>query len=149
MASLTSAVIALRERRPLVQCMPNIVAAEVTANVLLAAGAAPAMVIGLEEAPEFAAKKATALSINCGAMTTERLAALREAAAAASQRQLPWVLDPVACGGTAHRTAACRELLALRPAVVRGNASELLALFGAEGARGPRGVDANDPAKNM
>ena len=33
----------------------------------LAAGAAPAMVIGLEEAPEFAAKKATALSINCGA----------------------------------------------------------------------------------
>ena len=100
--ALAAHVVALREQRPLVQCMPNVVAAEITANVLLAAGAAPAMVVGREEAPEFAEKKATALSINCGALTAERLDAMREAASAAgrSERRPPWVLDPVACGGT-------------------------------------------------
>ncbi|HEY5880157.1 MAG TPA: hydroxyethylthiazole kinase, partial [Nakamurella sp.] len=33
----------LRDRSPLVQCLTNIVAAQWTANVLLAVGAAPAM----------------------------------------------------------------------------------------------------------
>ena len=146
---VAACVAAMRARRPLVQCIPNVVAAEITANVLMAAGAAPAMVIGIEEAPEFAAAKAGALSLNCGALTAERLASMREAAAAAkaSDRRPPWVLDPVACGGTTHRTRACRELLALGPAVVRGNASEVLALTGAAGAKGPRGVDASDAAE--
>lgn len=139
----------MRARKPLVQCMPNMVAAEITANVLLASGAAPAMVVGAEEAPEFAARKATALSINMGALTSDRLAAMREAAssAASSERRPPWVLDPVACGGTAHRTEACHDLLARRPAVVRGNASEVLSLARAKGAKGPRGVDASDDAE--
>ena len=139
----------MRARAPLVQCIPNIVAAEITANVLLAAGAAPAMVIGIDEAPEFAAGKATALSINCGALTQPSFASMRATAAAAvaSDRKPAWVLDPVACGGTAHRTAACRELLALHPTVVRANASEILSLAGVQGAKGPRGVDAADAAE--
>ena len=139
----------MRAQRPLVQCFPNIVAAEITANVLLAAGAAPAMVIGIEEAPEFAASKATVLSINCGALTTPALESMRAAVAAAnsSERRPPWVLDPVACGGTAHRTAACRGMLELRPSVVRANASELLSLANASGARSPRGVDTSEPAE--
>jgi hydroxyethylthiazole kinase len=43
------------------------------------------------------------------------------------------VLDPVGCGATPYRTAACLAMLRLRPAVVRGNASEILALAGAAG----------------
>jgi hydroxyethylthiazole kinase len=49
------------------------------------------------------------------------------------------VLDPVAVGGLAYRTELAAELVALRPTVVRGNASEVLALAGAGG--GGRGVD--------
>jgi hydroxyethylthiazole kinase len=45
----------------------------------------------------------------------------------------PWVLDPVGCGATTYRTAACVNMLKLQPAVVRGNASEMLALAGAAG----------------
>ena len=45
----------------------------------------------------------------------------------------PWVLDPVGCGATAYRTAACVQLLACKPTVVRGNASEIMALAGAAG----------------
>jgi hydroxyethylthiazole kinase-like sugar kinase family protein len=56
-----------------------------------------------------------------------------------SERQPPWVLDPVACGGTAFRTASARALLLLKPSVVRGNASEVMALAGAKGSKGPRG----------
>jgi hypothetical protein len=45
----------------------------------------------------------------------------------------PWVLDPVGCGATTYRTSACVAMLKLKPSVVRGNASEILALAGAAG----------------
>lgn len=51
----------------------------------------------------------------------------------------PWVLDPVGCGATPVRTAACAALLGCRPTVVRGNASEVMAMAGA-GARGKGGA---------
>jgi hydroxyethylthiazole kinase len=50
----------------------------------------------------------------------------------------PWVLDPVGCGATTYRTAACVNMLQLQPTVVRGNASEILALAGAAGVCGTR-----------
>src|SRR5665647_3219318 len=46
---LADALTALREHTPLVQCLTNIVVAEWTANVLLAVGAAPAMVDNPQE----------------------------------------------------------------------------------------------------
>lgn len=47
---------------------------------------------------------------------------------AAASAGRPWVLDPVAAAASEFRMEACLSLLALRPAVVRGNASEILAL---------------------
>lgn len=44
----------LRTARPLVHCLTNEVVQEITANVLLAAGASPAMVVAEEEAGFFA-----------------------------------------------------------------------------------------------
>ena len=147
--AVAAAVGQLRKQRPLVQCFPNVVAAEIIANVALAAGAAPAMVVGAEEAPQFASERAAAVSVNIGALTAPALEAmsLAVAAAATSERRPPWVLDPVGCGGTEHRTRAARGLLALGPALVRGNASEIMALYGAGGSSGPRGVDASDAAE--
>ncbi|MEB8340349.1 hydroxyethylthiazole kinase, partial [Streptomyces endophyticus] len=52
-----------------------------------------------------------------------------------------WVLDPVAIGALPVRTALAADLLALRPTVIRGNASEIIALAGAGG--GGRGVDSS------
>ncbi|GFH29888.1 hydroxyethylthiazole kinase, partial [Haematococcus lacustris] len=51
----------------------------------------------------------------------------------------PWVLDPVGCGATPVRTRACLDMLRCKPTVVRGNASEILALAGAAGTI--KGVD--------
>ena len=55
---------------------------------------------------------------------------------------MPWVLDPVAAGVIPWRDSEIRKLIALHPTVIRGNASEILALQGA--GKGGKGVDSTD-----
>ncbi|ROP65708.1 hydroxyethylthiazole kinase [Curtobacterium sp. ZW137] len=129
---------AVRARSPLVQCITNTVVQNVTANVLLALGASAAMVDVPTEAGPFA-RIADALLVNTGTPHAEPRTASLEAAAAAAESGTPWVLDPVAVGSLPVRTALARDLLALRPTVLRGNASEVLALLGS--SAGGRGVD--------
>ncbi len=132
---------AMRRTAPLVHNITNYVAMERMADVLLAAGAAPAMIHAREEAAEFAAI-ASALTVNIGTLSPPWVEAMAEAAAAARAAGTPWALDPVAAGATAYRRETAARLLALKPDAVRGNASEILALAGGGGAG--RGVDAGD-----
>ncbi|MEV4667843.1 hydroxyethylthiazole kinase [Microbacterium sp. LWO12-1.2] len=131
----------LRATPPLTHCITNAVVTGFTANVLLATGAAPAMVDIAGESGMFAGI-ASGVLINLGTPTPEQQAASLEAAEGASTAGTPWVLDPVAIGALPVRTALAQELVALRPTAVRGNASEILALAGLSG--GGRGVDATD-----
>lgn len=133
----------LRQVSPLVHCMTNDVVQSFTANVLLAIGAAPAMVIEPEEAAQFS-PIACALLINIGTLTSERSVAMLAAIHAANQSSIPWVLDPVAVGGLDFRTKFARTILELKPAAIRGNASEIMALAGETG--GGRGVDSTEEA---
>jgi hydroxyethylthiazole kinase len=138
-AAAHSALEDLRARRPLVQNITNYVAMTVSANVLLALGASPAMVHAVEEVEDFVAI-ANALVINIGTLSPRWVEAKRLAARKAVSLGKPWVLDPVGCGATSYRTAVSAELSALKPTVIRGNASEIMSLAGAAGAR-PKGVD--------
>lgn len=131
----------LRSASPLTHCITNAVVTGFTANVLLAIGAAPAMVDIVSESGMFAAV-ASGLLVNLGTPTPEQRAAALEAAAAANRSGTPWVLDPVAIGSLPVRTALAHDLVALRPTAIRGNASEILALAGL--STGGRGVDATD-----
>ncbi|TDK51259.1 hydroxyethylthiazole kinase [Antarcticimicrobium luteum] len=133
---------ALRAEPPLVQCITNYVAMNIAANVLLAAGASPAMVSDAEEAGEFA-RIAGALTCNIGTLSAPFLAGMRAAIEGAQDAGRPWVLDPVACQATALRRRAAADLAALNPAIIRGNASEILSLAG-EASNG-QGVDGRDP----
>jgi len=127
---------ALRAQVPLVQCLTNVVVAQWTANVLLAVGAAPAMVDNPREAGAFTAA-ADGVLINLGTPYEETAAAMHAAVQAALTHQKPWVLDPVAAGALAWRTELAHQLLAqAAPAVIRGNASEVLALAGGTGGKG-------------
>ncbi|MFD2092595.1 hydroxyethylthiazole kinase [Blastococcus deserti] len=128
----------MRTNAPLVHCLTNTVVQSITANALLAAGAAPAMVDAPEEAGDFAVV-ASAVLVNVGTVHRRTAEAMRLAARSAWTAGTPWVLDPVAVGGLAYRTELAADLVALRPTVVRGNASEVMALAGAGG--GGRGVD--------
>jgi hydroxyethylthiazole kinase len=136
----------LRTQAPLVHCMTNIVVAGFTANVLLAVGASPAMVENAEESADFAAV-ADAVLVNLGTLSPHKVAAMRLAVAAAGRAGTPWVLDPVAVGALAYRTGFAAELLAGRPAVIRGNPSEILSLAGVADAAG-RGVDSTTDSGN-
>lgn len=131
----------MRARAPLVQNIANFVSMNVMANVLLAAGASPAMVHAREEAAEFAAL-AGALTVNIGTLSPDWVEAMKAASTVAGDAGKPWVLDPVAVGATAYRREVGAALLALRPTIVRGNASEILALAATGGAG--KGVDSGD-----
>jgi hydroxyethylthiazole kinase len=130
---------AIRQEAPLIHNIANFVSMDVVANCLLALGASPAMVHAEEEVEDFL-KIARALVINIGTLSPPWVAAMQRAARRAGELGKPWVLDPVGCGATPYRTRAAAQLVELRPTVIRGNASEILALAGA--AQGPtKGVD--------
>jgi len=130
-----------RQRSPLVFCLTNTVVTNFTANVLLASGASPAMTNLPGEAGGFAAM-ASAVLVNLGTPSTEQMAAMEEAVLSASAAGTPWVLDPVAVGALSVRTDFARRIVQQRPALIRGNASEILALAGKDSSG--RGVDAAD-----
>ncbi len=132
---------ALRDQKPLVHCITNYVAMNIAANVILAAGASPAMVHAPEEIEEFT-PICGALAINIGTLSAPWLANMTTAASVAATHNIPWVLDPVAHFITKSRKRAAQGLLAQRPAIVRGNASEILALAGEAGAG--KGTDSGD-----
>ena len=132
------------EKRPLVQNITNFVAMDISANVLLAMGASPAMVSAIEEAAEFCGL-ADALAVNIGTLSQASLDSMLVAARAAQVAGKPWVLDPVGAGATAFRDKAVAALLAHKPSIIRGNASEIMAVARIAGlgdtAARPKGVD--------
>ncbi|MGL6071766.1 hydroxyethylthiazole kinase, partial [Craterilacuibacter sp.] len=85
--------------------------------------------------------------VNVGTLDAAQRDAMLVAVASANTAGTPWVLDPVAAGVLPFRTAFCRELLRCRPAVIRGNASEIRALAGEAGqGRGVDSLDASEAA---
>ena len=135
----------IRAQAPLVHNITNFVVMNTTANALLALGAAPVMAHALEEVREMAGL-AGALVLNIGTLSPPWIEAMLEAGKEANRRGIPIVLDPVGAGATRFRTKTVLDLLgALRVAVIRGNGSEIRALFYAEQAT--RGVDSRHAAE--
>ncbi len=130
---------ALRAAVPLVHNITNLVVMHTTANALLCAGASPVMAHAPEEVEEITAL-ASALVLNIGTLDRGWIASMRLAQKAANLRGIPVVIDPVGAGASRLRTQTALELLeGGKNCLLRGNASEILALAGAGG--GARGVD--------
>ena len=133
------ALASVRQMAPFVYGLTNYVAATLNANVLLAVGAAPA--IGAAPGwPSTFGANAAAVWINTASLMSSGADTLLDAARAAHDHRTPWVLDPVAFGaGATAYDDVVRRLIDFRPTVIRGNASELLALAGV--GAGGRGVE--------
>ena len=116
----------VRRQKPLVHCLTNMVAAQLTANTLLAIEASPAMVCAPEETEEFAGR-ADALLVNLGMLDSQKLAAIFLAVKGANETGKPWILDPLTAG-LSFRLDAAKKLVMQKPAVIRGNASEIIVL---------------------
>ena len=134
-----SAVRAIREKAPVVHNITNYVVMNSTANALLAIGASPVMAHAEEEMEEMVGI-ASALVINIGTLSPAWVRSMFRAAEAARARKIPIVLDPVGAGATSYRTQTARELMrVVPPDIIRGNASEVMALLETNGRT--KGVD--------
>lgn len=133
----------LREQKPLILNLTNNVVQNITANLLLAVGGVPVMLTHTEEIRDLLHSCANGLLVNVGTLSVQQADTMRAAVSDAASAGVPWVLDPVAVGLLKFRTQVCTELLQTPPAMIRGNASEIIALAGAEGAL-CRGVESSE-----
>ncbi len=117
----------VRDQSPLVHNITNFVVMNNTANALLAAGASPIMSHALSEVVEMTGI-CQSLVINIGTLDYYFVKSMLLAAQTAQELKKPWVLDPVGAGATSYRNDTLSQLLTFQPTVIRGNASEILAL---------------------
>jgi len=150
-ATLTSSdlwadIAAVRERSPLVHSITNLVAINLNANVLLAAGASPVMAHAHEEVRDMVGI-AQALVVNIGTLDPYWVSSMELALKAAAIRGIPSVLDPVGAGATPYRDQTIARLLdAALPSAIRGNGSEIMSTAGS--AIKTRGVDSSAGAND-
>lgn len=114
---------AIRSRGLRVHAITSPVAAERTANTLLALGVRPTLTVDPDEMDAFVAAS-DALLINLGMLDATRLAAIPRAIAAARRMKKPWVLDPVFVDVSDRRRAFAQDCLRAEPAVLKTNAAE-------------------------
>lgn len=138
-----------KEDCPFVPSITNSVTMELVANAQLAAGGSAAMVY-LPDEGEGVAAAGESFYINLGTVMPFYAETLPRTVRALHEHRRRWVLDPVAIGIGSLRTELLRCFRAMPPAVVRGNASEIIALANLWGLDtgaakgGVRGVDATD-----
>lgn len=120
----------IRENKPLIHNITNIVVANFTANGLLALGAKPVMASAPEEVAEMT-KAANALVLNLGTLNREHFKSMLISGKTANEKRIPVVLDPVGVGATRFRTESAQQLLReVKVNFIRGNAAEIANLVG-------------------
>ena len=149
-ASIAKAAADVRANNPLAGSITNTVTIDFVANAQLAVGGSAAMVY-LPDEGETLVAAGGAVYLNMGTLFPIYEETIPRTAAAAQAAGKPWVLDPVGIGIGSLRTKLLSELKQHKPAIVRGNASEIIALAGLWGLEGTaddlsraRGVDTAD-----
>ncbi len=143
---LSAAIAAVRSGGPLVHNITNYVVMNNSANALLAIGASPVMAHWTSEMEQMTAI-AGALVINIGTLDDKWIEGMLAAGKAALCKGIPTVLDPVGAGATTWRTEAALKIIQeCRPTIIRGNASEIMALVDASVKS--KGVDSSASSKD-
>ncbi|KFI61309.1 putative hydroxyethylthiazole kinase [Bifidobacterium pullorum subsp. gallinarum] len=124
---IADAVHAVRSTTPLAQSFTNFVTINLVANAQLAAGGTAAMSYLPDDVLDIAAI-CGATYINVGTLLPFYKDALADIARGLHDQGKPWVLDPVAAGLGATRTAILESFRDVPPTIVRGNASEIIVL---------------------
>lgn len=138
----------IRKTAPLVHNITNLVVMNNTANALLALGASPVMAHSKHEAADMA-KLASALVLNIGTLTAEWVEAMILAGKAAKENGVPVIFDPVGVGATPFRSVAAKQIIEhCQPDIIRGNASEIIALRNEnEKTKGVDSIASSDSAR--
>ena len=149
---IIEAVKAVRENNPVAPSITNTVTINFVANAQLAVGGSAAMVY-LPDEGEGMAHLGNSMYINMGTMFPVYAETLPRTARRLAEEGKPWVLDPVGIGIGGLRESLLLQFSSCPPAIVRGNASEIMALAKlwnlTEGASGAvRGVDSTDEVES-
>jgi hydroxyethylthiazole kinase len=139
--ALEKAIMDIRQVRPLILCLTNQVTMDFMANCLLALGAAPIMSADRGELEELI-QISHAVNINIGTFDSAFTERANTAAELAQRHLKPIILDPVGAGATLSRTLVSQSLMR-SATIIRGNASEILALNNA--TQQTHGVESNHP----
>lgn len=117
----------IRAESPVVHCMTNIVAANFAADAVIAVGGSPIMATEIREVGQVV-QIAQAFTVNIGTCSPGQIDSIFKALDSLPSN-LRWVLDPVGVAATKYRQEVCAQLLKYpRSPIVRGNASEIIAL---------------------
>lgn len=136
----------IRKQAPLVHNITNYVVMNTTANALLAVGASPVMAHAIEEV-EAITSIASSLVVNMGTLSKSWVEAMQLAMTKANELKKPIVFDPVGVGASPYRTETALTLMNdYKPSVIRGNASEIMAL--AQLSNSTKGVDSTISSDN-
>ncbi|MEK4627069.1 MAG: hydroxyethylthiazole kinase [Solibacillus sp.] len=148
-SKIIQAVETVKRTNPMAGSITNSVTINLVANAQLAVGGSAAMVYLPDEA-EFLAKAGGATYVNVGTLLPIYEETLPYVAKVLYETGKPWVLDPVAVGIGSLRTELLEQFKVYKPTIIRGNASEIIALAGLWGLDGGtnesnvRGVDSTD-----
>lgn len=146
---IREAVRLVREQNPMAPSITNTVTINLVANAQLAVGGSAAMVYLADEGEAMAALGG-AMYINMGTMLSVYAETLPRTVKALSEQGKPWVIDPVGIGVGGLRTSLLLGFRTDVPTIIRGNASEIIALAelweldSGKTASGVRGVDSTD-----
>lgn len=131
----------VRKGSPLIHNITNYVTVNDVANIILACGGSPIMADEISEVEEITSI-CNALNINIGTLNERTIKSMFLAGERARQLGHPIVLDPVGVGASKIRSETALSLTEkVKPDVIRGNVSEIKALFLGNGST--RGVDAS------
>ena len=116
--------------KPVILNITNDVTMDFIANGLLCLGASPIMSKAPEESADLL-KISSRVVINPGTLTEEFITLSKHVCKMANAIKTPIILDPVGAGASNYRTSSCQALLnEFDIAVIKGNASEIMALAG-------------------
>ncbi|MDO4793873.1 MAG: hydroxyethylthiazole kinase [Filifactor alocis] len=134
----------VERQRPCVHYMTNPVTANDVANAVLSVGGVPVMADYIEEVEDITVRS-SALVLNMGMLSAEKLISMMVAGKAANRNGIPVILDPVGCMASKFRRDSVAKLLReVRFAVIKGNCSEMLGICGKKTKS--KGVDAFEGA---
>jgi hydroxyethylthiazole kinase len=120
----------IKEKKPLIHNITNLVVMNETANAILCLGALPIMAHAIEEVEEMVGVS-SALVLNIGTLTSDWIDAMELAGKKANELGIPVILDPVGAGATKFRIEASKRLLSnIKISIARGNAAEIAVLAG-------------------
>lgn len=127
--SIIEAVKKVKTTNPMAGSITNAVTMNFVANAQLAVGGSAAMVY-LPDEGEFLANAGGAMYINVGTLLPIYEETLERTGKVLHEKNKSWVLDPVAIGIGSFRTKILKRFKDFKPTIIRGNASEIIALDG-------------------